>query len=111
MMWIFGIVVVLLMGGVAVVAAGRGEPLAPSYDDRPDVLLPTARPLGAEELRRVRFTVGLRGYRASEVDALLARLADELEARGPSEPRGPLEPSAPERPDEAEDAAPPPVDD
>ncbi|UDY22833.1 DivIVA domain-containing protein [Nocardioides sp. Kera G14] len=81
MMWVFAIVVVLIMGGVAVVAAGRGEGLSPTYDDRRDVLVPTDRRLEARDLRRIRFTVGLVGYRASEVDALIARLADELDAR------------------------------
>ena len=46
-----------------------------------DVLVPTDRPLTGADLRRVRFTVGLRGYRAAEVDALLARLADELDGQ------------------------------
>ena len=82
MMWLFAVLVVLLLGGVAVVAAGKGTPLAEEYDDRPDVLVPADRPLGAEDLRRVRFSIALRGYRMSEVDALLARLADEHEGRG-----------------------------
>ena len=80
MMWVFAIVVVLVLGGVAVVAAGRGEPMSPAYDDRPDALVPADRPLTAADLRKVRFSVALRGYRMSEVDALLARLAAELEA-------------------------------
>lgn len=82
MMWFFAILVVLLLGAVAVVAAGKGEPLAPEFDDRPDALVPADRPLVADDLRRVRFSVAFRGYRMSEVDALLARLADEQEGRG-----------------------------
>lgn len=89
MMWVFAILVVLLMGGIAVVAAGRGEPLAPAYDDRPDALVPAARPLVGDDLRKVRFSVALRGYRMSEVDALLERLArqlDETRGRGDGRP-------------------------
>ena len=82
MMWLFAVLVVLLLGGVAVVAAGKGTPLAEEYDDRPDAVVPADRPLGAEDLRKVRFSIALRGYRMSEVDALLARLADEQEGRG-----------------------------
>lgn len=82
MMWLFAILVVLLLGGVAVVAAGKGTPLAEEYDDRPDATVPAGRALGPDDLRRVRFSVALRGYRMSEVDALLARLADEQEGRG-----------------------------
>lgn len=78
-MWFFAILVVLALGGVAMVAAGRGTPLAEAYDDRPDASVPAAGPLGAEDLRRVRFSLAFRGYRMSEVDALLDRLATERE--------------------------------
>jgi DivIVA domain-containing protein len=81
MMWFFAILVVLAMGGVAVVAAGRGAPMAPAYDDRPDVTVPADGELGADDLRRVRFSLAFRGYRMSEVDALLDRLAREKEDR------------------------------
>ena len=89
MMWLFAILAVLLLGGVAVVAAGMGTPLAQEYGDRPDAEVPADRPLGPEDLRRVRFSVALRGYRMGEVDALLDRLAEEQAARAPeSEGRG-----------------------
>jgi DivIVA domain-containing protein len=82
MMWLFAVLVVLAMGGVAMFAAGRGAPMARVYDDRPDALMPTGRPLGADDLRRVRFSIAFRGYRMSEVDALLDRLASEREQEG-----------------------------
>ena len=34
MMWFFAILVVLVMGGVAALAAGRGAPMSDAYDDR-----------------------------------------------------------------------------
>nr|WP_068109307.1 DivIVA domain-containing protein [Nocardioides dokdonensis] len=77
-MWFFAILLVLVMGAIATVAAGRGTPLAAEYDDRPDVLVPAGRLVGAD-LRRVRFSLAFRGYRMSEVDALLDRLAAQLE--------------------------------
>ena len=80
MMWFFAVLVVLAMGGVAAVAAGYGRPLSEVYDDRPDALVPADRPLRAEDLRRVRLTTAVLGYRMSEVDALLDRLATQLEA-------------------------------
>jgi DivIVA domain-containing protein len=50
-----------------------------AYDDRPDALVPVDGPLRAEHLRRVRFSLAFRGYRMSEVDALLDRLARQLD--------------------------------
>lgn len=81
MSWLFAILVVLVMGGVAVVASGRGGSMPPAHDDRPDLALPADRPLGAGDLRAVRFPLAVRGYRMSDVDALLARLATEMEDR------------------------------
>ncbi|MFL6060418.1 MAG: DivIVA domain-containing protein [Marmoricola sp.] len=78
-MWLFAVLVVAIIGAIAVVATGAGDPLSPSYDDRPDVTVPADRPLRAEDLRTVRFTSVVRGYRASEVDALLDRLAREMD--------------------------------
>lgn len=79
MMWFFAVAIVLAMGGVAAVAAGYGRPLAEVYDDRPDALVQADGPLQADDLREVRFSTALLGYRMSEVDALLNRLAEELE--------------------------------
>lgn len=80
MTWFFAVLVVLLMGAIAVVAAGGGGSMAEVYDDRPDSRVQAEGPLTAEDLRRARFTTALRGYRMSEVDGLLERLASELEA-------------------------------
>ena len=79
MMWFFAVLIVLAMGGVAVLAAGKGRPLAEEYGDRPDALVPATGRVGAEDLRRIRFSLAVRGYRMSEVDALLDRLASEIE--------------------------------
>jgi DivIVA domain-containing protein len=72
MMWFFAILVVLVMGGVAALAAGRGAPMSDAYDDRPDALVPKGVPLRA----------AFRGYRMSEVDALLDRVARQLDEPG-----------------------------
>jgi DivIVA domain-containing protein len=78
-MWLFAILIVLALGAVAVVAAGRGAPMTPAYDDAPDSLVPAEGPITADDLRRVRFPIAFRGYRMAEVDALLDRLAEERE--------------------------------
>lgn len=84
MMWFFAALIVLAMGGVAALAAGRGAPLAPAYDDRPDALVPARGPLRSDDLKRVRFSLAFRGYRMSEVDALLDRLAAQLAETPPA---------------------------
>ncbi|MDZ5660354.1 DivIVA domain-containing protein [Nocardioides sp. zg-1308] len=92
MTWLFAVLIVLAMGAIAMVASGRGGSMAPAYDDRPDLDVPTDRPLEARDLRTVRFPLALRGYRMSDVDALLARLATELEDRtGPDGSSGDVE--------------------
>jgi DivIVA domain-containing protein len=98
MTWLLATMVVLSLGAVAVLASGRfGGGLPPVHDDRPDTRLPDGAlpdgPLRPEDLRRVRFPLALRGYRMEEVDALLARLADEADRREESRSRG-GEPSA-----------------
>ena len=80
MMWFFAILIVLALGAIAVVAAGRGTPMSPAYGDSPDALVPADGPVTADDLRRVRFPLAFRGYRMAEVDALLERLAEEREA-------------------------------
>jgi DivIVA domain-containing protein len=99
MMWFFAVLIVLAMGGVAVLAAGKGRPLAEEYGDRPDALVPATGRVGAEDLRRIRFSLAVRGYRMSEVDALLDRLASEIEQaeKKPDEAK----PDADEKLDEA----------
>lgn len=93
MMWLFAVLIVLAIGGVAVVASGIGAPLARAYDDRPDALVPADRPLTGADLRALRLSTAVRGYRASEVDALLDRLAAQLDGSNPPETdSGRLEP-------------------
>jgi DivIVA domain-containing protein len=80
-MWVFAILAVLLIGAIMVVASGRGGSMRRVETDRPDSLVPLDRPLTSRDLRQVRFAAALRGYRTDEVDSLLDRLAEELEAR------------------------------
>ena len=79
MSWFFAVLIVLAMGAVAVVASGRGASMGQAYDDRPDVRLPADRPVTGDDLRALRFNTTVRGYRASEVDALIELLAAQLD--------------------------------
>lgn len=116
MTWFFAFLIVAVMGVVAVVASGRGGSMAETYDDRPDSRVQADGPLTAADLRSVRFSTAFRGYRMSEVDALLDRLAAELTPlpTGQSTETGPAttrsgdeqgEPAADERSAEAADQA------
>lgn len=94
MTWVMWALAVAVVGGCVVVASGRGGGLREVYDDRRDVLVPGHRPMAADDVRAVRFTTAVRGYRMIEVDALLARLAAEMDARdqpraGPGDDAGP----------------------
>lgn len=95
MTWFFAFLIVALMGAVAVVAAGRGGSMTDVYDDRPDSRVQADGPLTSADLRAVRFSTAFRGYRMSEVDAMLERLALECEEQadradetGPPRPGG-----------------------
>lgn len=81
-LWVVGIVVVI--GVVAVIAAGRDVSMAEVYEDRPDNALPAGRPLSADDVEAVRFTTAVRGYRMDEVDAFLDRVRDQLASHQPA---------------------------
>ena len=82
MMWVFAILIVLAMGGVAAVAGGpRAADGRRSTTTAPDVARARGRSAHRGDLRRVRFSLAFRGYRMSEVDALLDRLAAQLRRR------------------------------
>lgn len=78
---------VMLAAAVALYVVGLKRPAADIYDDGlqppvaglPPVLLPDAP--APEDVDRVRFALGLRGYRMDQVDQVLDRLRDELAAK------------------------------
>ncbi len=71
-------VIGLLLFGIALLLFGRGEQLSALPARTSPVQLPEGRIDGAD-VRRVRFALALRGYRMSDVDWTLDRLADELD--------------------------------
>lgn len=60
---------------------GRGETRPPADPDRSPLQLPEDRPVTADDVLDVRMSVTVRGYRMTEVDWLLERLAAALEER------------------------------
>jgi DivIVA domain-containing protein len=80
--YLFGLVVVAgLLFLVASFAFGRGEELAPMPPDGIPVELPEGRPVRGDDLRGLRLSVVLRGYRMAEVDWVLDQLATQLDLR------------------------------
>jgi DivIVA domain-containing protein len=74
------IIVLAVVGGVAAMAAGRVRGGLPAPTSTlPEVELP-ADHVGSEDVDAIRFSVGFRGYRMDEVDAVLDRLGLELGA-------------------------------
>ncbi|CAA9244253.1 MAG: hypothetical protein AVDCRST_MAG54-1663 [uncultured Actinomycetospora sp.] len=79
---VYVIVVGLVAAAVYLVAAfvfGRGEELAPMPPGATPTRLP-ARDLTGGDVRDLRFQQALRGYKCSEVDWALERLAAEVDA-------------------------------
>ena len=76
---------VLLVGGVlflgASVLLGRGETQPPAELDQSPVELPDDRPVTGDDVRALRISVAVRGYRMTEVDWLLDQFAVALDRR------------------------------
>ena len=64
---------------IAALVFGRGEELAALPPDATPTWLPDG-PIAGDDVRAIRFSQVLRGYRMSEVDWTLRRAADELDA-------------------------------
>src|SRR6476469_6759187 len=80
MLAFFGFVVgVLLVGGVLFLGAslllGRGETQPPAGLDTSPVELPDDRPVTGHDVRALRISVAVRGYRMTEGDWLLDQFA------------------------------------
>jgi DivIVA domain-containing protein len=79
------IIALLVVGGLLFLAAsyafGRGEEMAPALPDGTPVELPDGRLADGDDLRALRLSVALRGYRMDEVDWLLDRLSEQVDVR------------------------------
>lgn len=62
-------------------AFGRGEEMAPAPPDSTPVELPDDRPVAGADVRALRLSVTVRGYRMREVDWVLEQLAAALDDR------------------------------
>lgn len=73
------ILVAVVLFALGSVLFGRGEQLPPLPRGTTATMLP-ASGLSAEDVDAVKFTQTLRGYKTSEVDWVLDRLAQELDS-------------------------------
>lgn len=76
---VIGVAIGLLIFAMGVLVFGRGEQLAPL----PPRTSPTELPddgIDGNDVRKLRFAMSLRGYRMSDVDWALDKLAAELDA-------------------------------
>ena len=71
-------VIGLVLFGIALLIFGRGEQMAALPARTSPAQLPTCDITGGD-VRKVRFALAVRGYRMSDVDWTLDRLADELD--------------------------------
>lgn len=72
------VLVAVVLFGIASLVFGRGEALPPLPRGTTATMLPAAGVCGAD-IEAVKFTQVVRGYKASEVDWVLDRLAAELD--------------------------------
>lgn len=81
MEWFIAAIAVVALGVAAVVAAGGGGSMAQDPVRDTYAMTVSDDPLDSEAVRGLRFGVALRGYAMDQVDAVLDRLAAELDAR------------------------------
>lgn len=84
MEWALAGLAIVVLGFAAVAGAGRLGGMRPVVDDTPSPALPDGE-LRASDLRTARFAVVTRGYSMGQVDALLNRLARQLESNAVDE--------------------------
>lgn len=86
MEWILAALAIAVVGLAAAAASGRFGELPDVVDDRVHPALPESGPLTAADLRDVQFAVVPRGYSMEQVDALMERLATQLDPGGTTAP-------------------------
>ncbi len=74
------VVLLAVLFAVAAVTAGFGDLMKPTFQDVRPVGMPE-HVVGPNDLEALRFNVVLRGYKMTEVDAVLRRLSRELAER------------------------------
>jgi DivIVA domain-containing protein len=83
--FLLSVIGVLVVGGVLFLGGslllGRGETQPPAELDRSPMELPDDRPVVGDDIRALRISPAVRGYRMTEVDWLLDQFAQTLDER------------------------------
>ena len=80
MVWLIVALAVVVVGFAWFAGQGRLGGMPPLVDDRPGPDLPDSA-ITSDDLRNVRFAVTARGYSMTQVDALIDRLANQMDGR------------------------------
>ena len=110
-----GVIVAVVIGvavlsGLAVMLAMTDRGLSDEPVDRLDAGLPDDGPVGADDISRLRFRIGLRGYRMDDVDAALERIRESMLAVEDPDHDRDAYPEADPDPDPDPDPGPVPAD-
>jgi DivIVA domain-containing protein len=83
--FLLSVIGVLVVGGLLFLGGslllGRGETQPPAELDRSPMELPDDRPVTGDDIRALRISPAVRGYRMTEVDWLLDQFAQTLDER------------------------------
>jgi DivIVA domain-containing protein len=83
--FLLSVIGVLVVGGLLFLGGslllGRGETQPPAELDRSPMELPDDRPVVGDDIRALRISPAVRGYRMTEVDWLLDQFAQTLDER------------------------------
>jgi DivIVA domain-containing protein len=83
--FLLSVIGVLVVGGLLFLGGslllGRGETQPPADLDRSPMELPDDRPVVGDDIRALRISPAVRGYRMTEVDWLLDQFAQTLDER------------------------------
>ena len=79
MEWILAVLAIGVVGLAAAASTGRYGEMPDVVDDRVHPVVPESGPLTSKHLRDIQFAVVPRGYSMEQVDALLERLATQID--------------------------------
>ena len=86
MEWILAALAIAVVGLAAAASTGRFGELPDVVDDRVHPSVPETGPLTSTDLRDIQFAVVPRGYSMEQVDALLKRLAAQIDVDESAKP-------------------------